>query len=84
MQAMCYRVAKEICALAAMCAGRLDAVVLTGGLAYIERIVADITARVSFLAPVLVFPGENEMEALAAAAWEALDGRVPVLEYGPS
>jgi butyrate kinase len=84
LQAMCYRIAKEICSLAAMSAGRLDAVVLTGGLANMERIVADITARVSFLAPVLVFPGENEMEALAAAAWEALDGRVPVLEYGPS
>lgn len=84
IQAMCYRIAKEICSLAAMCAGRLDAVVLTGGLANMERIVADITARVSFLAPVLVYPGENEMESLAAAAWEALDGRTPILEYGPS
>jgi butyrate kinase len=83
LQAMCYRIAKEICSLAAMSAGRLDAVVLTGGLANMERIVADITARVSFLAPVLVFPGENEMGALAAAAWEALEGRAPVLEYGP-
>jgi butyrate kinase len=81
--AMCYRIAKEICSLAAMPAGRLDAVVLTGGLAHIERIVQAISSRVCFLAPVLVFPGENEMEALAEAAWEALEGRTPVLEYGP-
>jgi butyrate kinase len=33
---------------------------------------------------VLVFPGENEMEALAEAAWEALERRIPVQEYGPS
>jgi butyrate kinase len=83
LQAMCYRIAKEICSLAAMCAGRLDAVVLTGGLANMERIVSDLSSRVSFLAPVLVFPGENEMEALAFAAWEALEGRIPVQEYGP-
>jgi len=84
LQAMCYRIAKEICSLAAMSAGKLDAVVLTGGLANMERIVSDLSARVSFLAPVLVFPGENEMEALASAAWEALEGRIPVQEYGPS
>ncbi len=84
LQAMCYQIAKEICSLAAMSAGKLDAVVLTGGLANMERIVSDLSARVSFLAPVLVFPGENEMEALAAAAWEALEGRIPVQEYGPS
>ncbi len=83
VQALCYRIAKEICSLAAMSAGKLDAVVLTGGLANMERIVSDLSARVSFLAPVLVFPGENEMEALAAAAWEALEGRLPVQEYGP-
>ncbi len=83
LQAMCYRIAKEICSLAAMCAGKLDAVVLTGGLANMEYIVSELSARVSFLAPVLVFPGENEMEALAAAAWEALEGLIPVQEYGP-
>ena len=82
LQAMCYRIAKEICSLAAAPAGRLDAVVLTGGLAHSERIVGEIAARVRFLAPLFVYPGENEMEALAAAAYEALDGRLPVQEYG--
>ena len=82
IQAMCYRIAKEICSLAAAAFGRLDAVVLTGGLAHSGRIVGEIAARVRFLAPLFVYPGENEMEALAAAAYEALDGRLPVQEYG--
>jgi butyrate kinase len=81
VRAMCYRVAKEICSLAAAAAGRLDAVVLTGGLARSGRIVEEIAARVKFLAPLFVYPGENEMEALAAAAYEALDGRQPIQEY---
>jgi butyrate kinase len=82
VRAMCYKVAKEICSLAAAAAGRLDAVILTGGLAHSGRIVGEITARVRFLAPLFVYPGENEMEALAAAAYEALDGHQPIQEYG--
>jgi len=79
VRALCYRIAKEICSLAA--AGAPDAVVLTGGLAHSSRVVAEISSRVRFLAPVLVYPGENELEALAAAAFEALEGTQPVLEY---
>ena len=81
LQAMCYQIAKEICSLAAAASGRLDAVVLTGGLAHSGRIVEGIAARVRFLAPLFVYPGENEMEALAAAAYDALEGRQPVQEY---
>jgi butyrate kinase len=81
MRAMCYQVAKEICSLAAAVSGRVDAIALTGGLAHSERLVADIRERVAFLAPVLVFPGENEMEALAAAGLAALSGAVEVQEY---
>jgi butyrate kinase len=72
IQAMCYQVAKEICSLAAVVGGRIDAVVLTGGLARGRRIVEEIQRRVSFLGPFLVFPGENEMQALAFAAIEVL------------
>ena len=79
IQALCYRIAKEICSLSAAAAP--DAVVLTGGLAHSERVVAEISSRVRFLAPVLVYPGENEMEALAAAAFAALEGTQPILEY---
>jgi len=81
MQAMCYQVAKEICSLAAAVGGRIDAVVLTGGLAHSGWLVSEIRERVAFLAPLLVFAGENEMEALAAAGQSALAGRVEALEY---
>jgi butyrate kinase len=82
IRAMCYQVAKEICALAAVVAGRVDAVVLTGGMARDRRIVREIQERVSFLGTFLVFPGENEMQALALAAQGALSGLEPVREYG--
>jgi butyrate kinase len=81
IRAMCYQVSKEICSLAAVVAGKVDAVVLTGGLAWNRRIVEEIRIRVGFLAPFMVFPGENEMEALAAAALQALEGREPIREY---
>jgi butyrate kinase len=81
LTALCYQTAKEICSLSAVVSGRVDAVVLTGGLAHSARVVGEISQRVAFLAPVLVFPGENEMEALAAAAFDALERRVEVREY---
>ena len=81
VQAMCYQVAKEICGLAAVVGGRIDGVVLTGGMAWNQRIVQEIHDRVSFLGPFLVFPGENEMEALASAALGALAGTEPIREY---
>ena len=81
VRAMCYQVAKEICALAAVVSGRIDAVVLTGGMAWNRRIVREIEQRVSFLGQLLVFPGENEMEALALAAQGTLAGTEPILEY---
>ena len=81
VRAMCYQVAKAISALAAVVGGRVDGVVLTGGLAWDQRIVQEIGERVGFLGPLLVFPGENEMEALALAACGALAGTEPIREY---
>ena len=71
---MCYASAKAIAALAAGVSGRVDAVVLTGGLARSERVVGEIRDRVAFLAPVLVHPGENELEALALGVLAVLRG----------
>ena len=79
--AQCYQVAKSITALASFTEGRLDAVVLTGGLAFSKRVVEDITRRVSFLAPVLLFPGENELEALAMGVREVLMGEACARTY---
>ncbi len=79
--ALGYQVSKGIAALAAYTGGEMDAVVLTGGLAYSRSIVEDITRRVQFLGPVLVFPGENELEALATGAREVLLGETAAQVY---
>ncbi|MGE5529785.1 MAG: butyrate kinase [Patescibacteria group bacterium] len=73
--AMAYQVAKEIGADAAVLGGRVDAVVFTGGLAASRLFIGWIGELVSFLAPIHVFPGEFEMEALAAGALRVLRGQ---------
>ncbi len=80
-EGMAYQVVKEICALSAVVAGQVDAIVLTGGVAYSEVFVNWIRERVSFLAPVFVFPGEMEMEALALGAYRVLTGEEQAKEY---
>ncbi len=81
ISAMCYASAKAIAALAAGVSGRVDAVVLTGGLARSQRVVGEISARVAFLAPVLVHPGENELEALALGVLAVLRGEAEPRTY---
>jgi butyrate kinase len=71
---LCYQVAKSVAGLAAFTSGRVDAIVLTGGLAFSRRVTREIAERVSFLGPVLLFPGENELEALAMGARDVLLG----------
>ncbi len=82
VEAMAYQVSKEIGAMAAVLRGRLDAIVLTGGLAYSQRFVGSIKDRIDALAPVRVYPGEKEMEALALGALRVLRGLEKVKEYG--
>ena len=76
LDAMCYNIAKQICAMAAPLSGRVDAIVLTGGIAFNEPVVAYIREHCSFLAPVTVYPGENELESLALNALVVLRGQV--------
>ncbi|HNT97062.1 MAG TPA: butyrate kinase [Elusimicrobiales bacterium] len=66
--AMAYQIAKEIGAMACALEGKVDAVVLTGGLAYDKIIVEELKKRVSWIAPVLSYPGGDEMAALRIAA----------------
>ncbi len=70
---MCYQIAKEIGSCATVLKGNVDAIVITGGLAYDEYIVNYIKERVDFISPVLVFPGEDEMESLAFGALRVLN-----------
>jgi butyrate kinase len=74
LDAMIYQVAKEICAMAAVLSGSLDAIVLTGGLARSERITEGIKARVGFLGDIVLVPGEDELEALAHGCLRVLRG----------
>lgn len=83
-EAMAYQVAKEIGAMSTVLAGRVDAVVLTGGIAFDATLTGWIRERVSFVAPVLILPGEEEMEALALGALRILSREEPAREYAPS
>lgn len=74
VDAFCYNVAKEIGAMATVLSGHVEAILLTGGIAHSQRICESITRRVSFIAPVERFPGEDEMRALAENALRVLRG----------
>jgi len=72
--AMAYQIAKEIGAMATVINGKLDAIILTGGLAYSDLLCREIARRVEFIGPVLIYPGEDEMQALAEGALRVLKG----------
>ena len=74
LRAMCYNVAKEIGAMAVALKGDIDAILITGGVAHSKRLTDFIAGHVDFIAPIYVYPGENELEALAANALSVLKG----------
>ena len=77
VDAFCYQVSLEISRLAAAVNGKVDAILLTGGIAYSKPWMQMITDRVQWIAPVKVYKGENEMLALAICGKEILDGVAP-------
>lgn len=79
--AMCYQVAKEIGAMAAVLKGKVDAILLTGGIAYGKPLTHYITEMVQFIAPVKVYPGEDEMRALATNGLMVLRGELAAKTY---
>ena len=81
VDAMLYHTAKQIASEAAVLCGQIDAILLTGGMAHSDYVVSELRRRISFLAPVYVFPGEDEMEALALNALAVLQGRREAKEY---
>lgn len=70
-----YQISKDIAAMASVMKGKVDAIILTGGVAYSEMMTEWIRERCEFIAPVVLYPGEYEMDALAAGAIRVLDGK---------
>lgn len=80
-KAMAYQIAKEIGQAATVLKGDLEAIILTGGMANSARLTSEIAGYVEFIKPVIVVPGEFEMEALAAAGVRYLTGEETLKEY---
>jgi butyrate kinase len=74
LNAMAYQIGKEIGSMAVELKGQIDAIILTGGMAYSKRLTDYIEDMVKFIAPVILVPGEDEMLALAQGALRALKG----------
>ncbi len=80
-RAMAYQVAKEIGAMSTVLKGRVDAVLLTGGLAGSKLFTSWIKERIDFIAPVEIYPGEDEMTSLVHGALRVLRGEEKALTY---
>ena len=81
LDAFGLNVAKYIASLATTVDGKVDVILLTGGIAKDSRIVADIRRRTAFIAPTEVYPGENELDSLAENGYLILDGETKVHRY---
>lgn len=80
-EAMAYQIAKGIGDLATVVEGDVDAIVITGGIAYSDMMTSWIKRRVKFIAPVEIVPGENELESLALGALRVLRGEEKASKY---
>lgn len=81
LEAMAYQVAKGIGELSTVVSGKVDVIVITGGIAYSDFFTSLIKNRVEFIAPVEIMPGENEMESLALGTLRVLSGNEEAKEY---
>lgn len=79
--AMGYQIAKEIGSLATVLKGNVDAIILTGGISHNTMVVEYIKTMVTFIAPVVIYPGEDEMHALATNGMLVIKGEMEVKEY---
>jgi len=81
LKSMIYNIAKEIGSMSVVLHGKVDAILLTGGISYNDYCINKLKEYIAFIAPVYVFPGEDEMEALAFNALGALRGKLNCKEY---
>lgn len=80
-RAMAYQVAQDIGAMATAAKGNLDAIILTGGIAFSEMFTNWVVEYISFLAPIIVFPGSMEMQALARGVNRVLNNEEMAYQY---
>jgi len=80
-EAFAYQLAKEIGAMATVVSGKVDAIIITGGIAYNKDLMEKVKDKVSFIAPVSIYPGEDEMGALAGNGLAVLNGTEEVKVY---
>lgn len=81
IDAFIYQISKDIGARAAVLEGKVDAIILTGGIAYGKTVTDAIARRVDWIAPVIVYPGEDELLALAQGGLRVLNGEEEAKEY---
>lgn len=74
LEAMIYQIGKEAGAMAVVLEGKVDSVLLTGGMAYSERVVKLLRGYLERIAPITIYPGEDELQALAEGVFRVLDG----------
>lgn len=79
--AFCYQVAKDIGGMATVLEGKVDQILITGGIAYSKYVTEELTRRTSFIAGVTIYPGEDELLALAQGAIAVLSGQEKAKEY---
>ena len=81
LEAMAYQVSKSIGEMATVLKGKIDGILITGGIAYDRRLMAQIRERVEFIAPVSVYPGQDELKSLAMNALMVARGEVEAIVY---
>ena len=80
-EAFIMQVAKNIGSMACVLKGKVDQIIITGGIAYDKVVVAGLTERAGFIAPITVYPGEDELLALAQGALRVMNGEEKAMEY---
>lgn len=81
LDAFIYQVSKEIGSAATVLKGKVDSIILTGGIAYGKNITDKIVESVGFISPVIIYPGEDELLALTQGALRVLNGKEKAKEY---
>lgn len=81
IDAMCYQIAKDTGGFATTMYGDVDAIILTGGMARCKYVADGVKKRIKFLAPVIIRPGELELEALLENGYKAVTGELPIQEF---